>query len=711
MDTVLYMADKSSYKIAKDGAPDRLPATLGNRIDLTGGSNDMAFGHFGNEPLILSSYHQGHMTVDGGKQVRFLPIENTSAPTLDLTQEHQLARVSHFSSIDLTGTTDNTIKLNWQAVATLAGVSDVAQASLNGPHWMVLSANRGDTLQLVDLSRWQVGAEQTADELHAAHGGDQDFLPGHTYKAYTLDGATVYVDQAMSVSTTTSTPATTTHSQALSIENLFGPPDAQSQTPFMDSPTAITPFGGVAIVFAGSADDVHLQGRYQLSKDGGGTWTDVPADLSDSNALYADKSALIRFAGAIGLEVIKPSGLSVRLMAPSLPFGTEENAAELTGAFIDASRHNGDTPFFGETLTMRAASVPIITLDPDDRSGLESVGSLSVASQDAEALADNPQGPAGTGLAEAWHATLDLTNSSVLALVKDYSSIDLTGTLNNTLKVDWSAIATLSETMHTGQALADAPRMLVISGNAGDALQLVNLNQWTRGEVQTTDSLTDTYGSSHSFLAGHAYRPYALNGVFAFVDEAIAVNPVTDAVFKAHQPPSTETTDGHNAPGQWATEEQVQLALSERSEADTDLDVTPQDVANAIALSVQTSMTQLYSLHQGDNLNLSNLVKNAFIEGLQASPAPATGLTADSEPQLLHLTLADVLSVPATNGVHQLTLGSDAHNKLVLTQGEWTDTGNVVHQDGHSYAVFSGSTDASAQLLIDQQALNGHLFS
>jgi hypothetical protein len=46
-----------------------------------------------------------------------------------------------------------------------------------------------------------------------------------------------------------------------------------------------------------------------------------------------------------------------------------------------------------------------------------------------------------------------------------------------------------------------------------------------------------------------------------------------------------------------------------------------------------------------------------------------------------------------------------ANDKLVLTEGEWTDTGAVVDQGGQSYALYTGTNDSSAQLLIDQQML------
>ena len=70
-----------------------------------------------------------------------------------------------------------------------------------------------------------------------------------------------------------------------------------------------------------------------------------------------------------------------------------------------------------------------------------------------------------------------------------------------------------------------------------------------------------------------------------------------------------------------------------------------------------------------------------------------------------------MLSLPATNGVHQLMLTGDSNDKLILAKGEWTDSGAVVNQDGRSYAVYTGSTDASVKLLIDQQMLQLQVYS
>ena len=117
-------------------------------------------------------------------------------------------------------------------------------------------------------------------------------------------------------------------------------------------------------------------------------------------------------------------------------------------------------------------------------------------------------------------------------------------------------------------------------------------------------------------------------------------------------------------------------------------------------------MAKVYAMRQGDGLDLTALLSQAQTEaellafGALDSPAP-----------VVHLSMADVLSLPAQNGVHQLVLSGTVNDKLMLSKDEWTDTGAVVNQDGHTYAVYTGSTDASAQLLIDQHMLQNLMSS
>jgi hypothetical protein len=108
----------------------------------------------------------------------------------------------------------------------------------------------------------------------------------------------------------------------------------------------------------------------------------------------------------------------------------------------------------------------------------------------------------------------------------------------------------------------------------------------------------------------------------------------------------------------------------------------------------------VYSMSLGQSLDLSQLM-----DGGHAQPTALAqiDMATDTSANVLSLSLIDVLNLPATEGVHQL--------KVMLAEGEWTDTGAVVDQGGHTYAVYAGSTDASAQLLIDQHMLQNLMSS
>ena len=56
----------------------------------------------------------------------------------------------------------------------------------------------------------------------------------------------------------------------------------------------------------------------------------------------------------------------------------------------------------------------------------------------------------------------------------------------------------------------------------------------------------------------------------------------------------------------------------------------------------------------------------------------------------------------------KVLLTGAANDKVMLVESEWTDTGTVINQAGHNYAVYTGTSDPSAQLLIDQQMLQSH---
>jgi hypothetical protein len=139
----------------------------------------------------------------------------------------------------------------------------------------------------------------------------------------------------------------------------------------------------------------------------------------------------------------------------------------------------------------------------------------------------------------------------------------------------------------------------------------------------------------------------------------------------------------------------------------TNVEITPEDVAAAIAVCTGAADSSTYSLSNGQSLDLTTVLKdmsfNGIVKGLEQ-----VDMSTDTGANVVSLSLADVLNLPSTDGMYKLILSGAANDKVMLTEGEWTDTGNVVNQGGQNYAFYTGTTDPSAQLLIDQHMLQSH---
>ncbi|WP_233260963.1 S-layer family protein [Limnohabitans sp. WS1] len=422
---------------------------------------DKVFAGAGNDTVIFNNNNAGVMTVDGGSGVNFLKLDSAATATsLDLTDAAVRARIKNFSSIDMTGAGNNTLKLDWTAVASMSGTTDVTATAANESKMLVVSGNADDTLNLVNLASWNVGAAQTAASLSAAYGSAYNFQAGKTYKAYTLNGATVFVDQAITVPTTpiSSTTASVAYSQAVTIDTLF----AATFTDSNAAGTANATFKGVAITTAGSASDVTNLGKYQLSKDGGATWTDVAGGLTDSTAVYADKTALIRFAGASGVEAINPPNLTVRLIDNSGATGTGTLTAASTGNTVNASVNGGATAFSGgnnggtgDTVTINLLNRAPVSSDADGVVTTDLLGaaaiptSVAIVGSRLDLSASNTTQSGAQTITtnpEAIQIKYSALSNYVVPLATESASITINGTPYKLSLANFSNLGTMSST-------------------------------------------------------------------------------------------------------------------------------------------------------------------------------------------------------------------------------------------------------------------------
>jgi hypothetical protein len=132
----------------------------------------------------------------------------------------------------------------------------------------------------------------------------------------------------------------------------------------------------------------------------------------------------------------------------------------------------------------------------------------------------------------------------------------------------------------------------------------------------------------------------------------------------------------------------------------TSTDGTTHEVADVGLQVHDASSNTMLTLGGGASIDLSQVLNDSHLKQIDMS--------SDSASNTVTLTLNDLLSMPASNGVHQLTLKGDANDSVNIDLAEWVNTGNAVSEGGHTYAVYSDVAMHSAQLLIDQAMLTAH---
>jgi hypothetical protein len=112
-----------------------------------------------------------------------------------------------------------------------------------------------------------------------------------------------------------------------------------------------------------------------------------------------------------------------------------------------------------------------------------------------------------------------------------------------------------------------------------------------------------------------------------------------------------------------------------------------------------------YSMN-GDQLNLLGAEMKLDLSSIVATHHNVTEVDlSGTGANTLKLNLSEVLSLPITKGVYQLTLTGDANDTVGLDIANWTNTGTTVTENGHSYALYNATNFTAAQLLIDQHML------
>ena len=133
----------------------------------------------------------------GGTAVETFKLVDTGM-TLDLTAAHELKNVA---TVDLTGTGANTLKLDVNALISLSDVLDNAATSgADESKMLVINGNSDDKVELVGGDLWSTKATGlSAADLESTFGADYNFTAGHTYAQHSLNGATVFRDELVTL--------------------------------------------------------------------------------------------------------------------------------------------------------------------------------------------------------------------------------------------------------------------------------------------------------------------------------------------------------------------------------------------------------------------------------------------------------------------------------------------------------------------------------
>ena len=169
-----------------------------------------------------------------------------------------------------------------------------------------------------------------------------------------------------------------------------------------------------------------------------------------------------------------------------------------------------DTGAGNDQLDIRASNITKLALAPG----------ATAARLDGGADVDILRLFQNTGVTTA--LTLDLSNANVALNLKNFESIDITGTANNIVKLNLNSVLNMSDITDNLATTANEGSMLVLNGNAGDTVQLVGGINWaTVTSGVSGASLAATYGSGYGFIAADTYREMSFSGATLFIDEAM----------------------------------------------------------------------------------------------------------------------------------------------------------------------------------------------
>jgi hypothetical protein len=268
-----------------------------------------------------------------------------------------------------------------------------------------------------------------------------------------------------------------------------------------------------------------------------------------------------------------------------------------------------------------------------------------------------------------------------------------------------------------------------------DAGEVRSLADWGITQINLVSDGVQRTPAAGVIESGRSTANLADGGTMLVADAAFAYSTATDGKAAAHLASQlARAAEFQNKPYTLSAEEMAQLGLSELAASvltGADAQVIAQELASvslsdadlaemvhAIAemssrltlsptVCTTAAESSVYSLSNGQSIDLSQVLKDMRLNGIDKG-LEQVDMATDTSANVVSLSLADVLSLPSTDGVCKLILSGTANDKVMLIESEWTDTGAVINQEGHTYAVYTGTSDPSAHLLIDQYMLQSY---
>jgi hypothetical protein len=184
-----------------------MTGTTGNDVLVGNGGIDQIDAGSGNDKVVLNASNVSTLSavntgvINGNEGVNTLKLSGSDM-LLDMTLAAVQNKVYNFSVMDITGTGNNTLKLNMLNLQTLSGAADNPNTAANENQMLVVHGDTGDAVILENTASWTLSNSLTSANLIGLYGAEYGFVTGtpiRRYSQYTKDGVTLIVDDSTAV--------------------------------------------------------------------------------------------------------------------------------------------------------------------------------------------------------------------------------------------------------------------------------------------------------------------------------------------------------------------------------------------------------------------------------------------------------------------------------------------------------------------------------